>query len=78
MTGRIYKSPNSAEKNTQELLKLMKSDLLNNYDKIHIVGDFNYPSFRWDDEWSNNKDNEFVDCFRDVFLTQTVKKNMGR
>ena len=24
--------------------------------------------------WSNNKDNELVECFRDVFLTQTVKK----
>ena len=42
LTGRIYKSPNSAEKNTQELLKLMKSDLLNNYYKIYIVGNFNY------------------------------------
>ena len=31
-------------------------------------------SVRWDVEWSNNKDNEFVECFRDVFLTQTVKK----
>ena len=27
-----------------------------------------------DVEWSNNKDNEFVECFRDVFLTKTVKK----
>ena len=31
-------------------------------------------SDRWDVEWSNNKDNELVECFRDVFLTQTVKK----
>ena len=52
----------------------MKSDLLNNYDKIYIVGDFNYPSVRWDGEWSNNKYKEFVECVRDVFLTQTVKK----
>ena len=73
LIGRIYKSPNSTEKNIQELLKLMKSDLWNNYDKIYIVGDFNYPSVRWDGEWSNNKD-EFVECARDVFLTQTVKK----
>ena len=68
MIGRIYKSPNSAEKNTQELLKLMRSDLLNNYDKIYIVG--------WEGEWSNNKDNEFVECIRDVFLTQTVKNKI--
>ena len=47
---------------------------MNNYDKIYIVGDFNYPSVRWDGEWSNNKDNEFVECVRDVFLTQTVKQ----
>ena len=52
----------------------MKSDLLNNYDKIYIVGDFNYPSIRWDAEWSNNKDNEFVEYVRSVFLTQMVKK----
>ena len=69
----MYKSPNSTEKNTQELLKLMKSDLLNNYDKIDIVGDLNHPSVRWDGEWSNNRDNEFVECVRDVFLTQTVE-----
>ena len=69
-----YKSPNSTEKNAQELLKLMKSDLLNNYDKIHSAGDFNYPSVTWDGERSNSKDNEFVECFKDVFLTQTVKK----
>ena len=78
MIGRIYKSPNSIEENTQELLNLMKSDLLNNYDKIYIVGYFNYPSVRWDGEWSNNKDNELVECFRDVFLTQTVKKNQKK
>ena len=74
LNGRIYKSPNSTEKNTQELLKLMKSDLLNNYDKIYIVGDFNYPSIRWDAQWSNNKDNEFVEYVRSVFLTQMVKR----
>ena len=34
-------------------------------------------SVRWDVEWSNNKDNELVECFRDVFLTQTVKKKIG-
>ena len=73
LNGRIYKSPNSTEKNSQELLKLMKSDLLNNYDKIYIAGDFYYLSVRWDGEWSSNKDNEFVECVRDVFLTQTVK-----
>ena len=55
----------------------MKSDLLNNYDKIYIAGDFNYPSVRWDGERSNSKDNEFVECVRDVYLTQTVKKKMG-
>ena len=52
----------------------MKSDLLNNYDKICIVGDFNYPSVRWDGEWSNNKDSKFVECVRCAFLTQMVKK----
>jgi len=52
----------------------MKSDLLNNYDKIYIAGDFNYPSVRWDGERSNSKDSEFVECVRDVYLTQTVKK----
>ena len=46
----------------------MKSDLLNNYDQIDIVGDLNHPSVRWDGEWSNNRDNEFVECVRDVFV----------
>ena len=56
----------------------MKSYLLNNYDKICIVGDFNYPSVRWDGEWSNNKDSKFVECVRCAFLTQMVKKKKNR
>ena len=77
LTGCIYKTILKAQilqRKTQELLKLLKSDLLNNYDTICIVGDFNYPSVRWDSEWSSNKDNEFVECVRDTFLTQMVKK----
>ena len=50
LTGCSYKSPNSTEENIQELLNLMKSDSLNDYDKICIVGDFNYPPVRWDGE----------------------------
>ena len=42
--------------------------------RFHSAGDFNYPSVTWDGERSNSKDNEFVECFRDVFLTKTVKK----
>ena len=74
LIGCIHKSPKSTEENIQELLNLMKSDSLNDYDKICIVGDFNDPSVRWDGEWSNKKNNEFVECVRDAFLTQTVKK----
>ena len=77
LIGCIYKSPNSTEENIQELLNLMKRDLLNNYDKICIVGDFNYQSVRWDGEWSI-KDNEFVECVWDAFLTQMVKKKLKK
>ena len=42
------------------------------------VGGFNYPSVRWDSEWSSNKDKKFVECVRDAFLTQTVKKPTRR
>ena len=38
-----------------------------------IVGDFNFPSIKWNGELSGNTENEFVECIRDAFLSQVVK-----
>ena len=43
-----------------------------------IVGNFNFPTVKWDGEWSVIKDDMFVECVRDAFLTQMVSKPTRR
>ena len=44
-----------------------------------MVGDFNFPTVKWDGEWSGIKNNMFVECVKDAFLTQMVfKPTRGR
>ena len=38
-----------------------------------IVGDFNFPSMKWNGEFLGNTENEFVECTHDAFLIQVVK-----
>lgn len=45
---------------------------IQNVDKC-IVGDFNFPSIKWDDRWEGEDNDKFVECIRDSFLTQKVK-----
>ena len=37
------------------------------------MGDFNYPTIKWNGECNNKKDNEMYECIRDAYLTQNVK-----
>ena len=43
-----------------------------------MVGDFNFPIVKWDGEWSGIKNNMFVECVKDAFLTQMVSKPTRR
>ena len=73
LIGCIYKSPNSTTENKNKLLEVLASDKLSRFDKVCIVGDFNFPSIKWDDSWESEENNEFIECIRDSFLTQKVK-----
>ena len=72
LIGNIYKSPHSTDENKEELLKLLKSDILNKFDKVYITGDFNYPKINWKETDNNEKDNILIETLRDVFLIQHV------
>ena len=72
LIGCIYKSPNSSELNQQLLHDLIKSNKLEKYDKVCIMGDFNFPKLLWDGTDTSNQD--FIESTRDAYLIQKVKK----
>ena len=74
LVGCIYRSPNSTEENTQELNKLLKNDLIQKYDKVCLMGDFNFPNITWTGQWTSQNDLEFIETTRDAFLEQMVKE----
>ena len=49
LLGCIHKSPNTTEQNEKILFSLLKlaNKSISNDDKICIMGDFNYPSIKW-------------------------------
>ena len=78
LIGCIYKSPNSNDQNVENLHKLLIKAGSMKFDKICIVGDFNYPTVKWNGEWTSTKDEIFVDCIRDAFLHQMTLKPTRR
>ena len=78
LLGCIYRSPNSSYENTQKMYKLLMNDYTSKYRKICIVGDFNYPSIKWNGEWTGPQDNELIECIRDAHLTQMVSNPTRR
>ena len=75
IVGCIYRSPNSTQENNTGLLDLMKNPEISKYDKVCIMGDFNYPEARWDDvSKQNNASSLFIDSTRDALLVQKVNK----
>ena len=74
LLGCIYKSPNTTEQNVKiqfSLLELANKSISNN-DKICIIGDFNYPSIKWNGILTHDRDFEFVEAIRDAYLYQMV------
>ena len=75
LVGCVYRSPNSSLDNNELLYSLLMKDEIQCYNKICIMGDFNFPSAKWDETWSGDRNNQFIECIRDAFLIQTVTQN---
>ena len=73
LIGCLYRSPNSTEQNYNMLKELLTSEVLQKYDRICIMGDFNFPNISWDCS-DINGDTDFVECIRDAYLIQKVNK----
>ena len=52
------------------ILSKVSMSFVNTFYNVCVVGDFNFPTSKWDGEWSATKGNIFVECVRDAFLTQ--------
>ena len=78
LIGCVYRSPNSSDENTNKLSTLLVNENFNKFDDICIVGDFNFPKINWEGTWSGERDNDFVECVRDAYLFQMVKKPTRR
>ena len=74
LIGCIYRSPSSSDDNKNKLFQIIRSEVIGKFDKVCIVGDFNFPSLRWDGSWESVENGDFVECIRDSFLIQKVKK----
>ena len=74
LIGCIYRSSSSGIDNKNKLFQILRSEALTKFDKVCIVGDFNFPSIKWDGSWEGDENNDFIECIRDSFLIQKVKK----
>ena len=72
LIGCLYNSPNSTDENTQDMYTLLKNDTIHAFNKICILGDFNFPAIKGQGGWTGYKDNELLECIRDAFLMQMV------
>ena len=80
LIGCLYRSPNSDNGNNNCLNDLLKSKELSKYNKVCIMGDFNYPKLKWDgtdlinlEDDIESKEEKFIESLRDAFLIQNVK-----
>ena len=74
LIGCIYKSPNSTKENIELLHSILRSNEIQKFDKVCILGDFNYPDINWDGEWTGDLNNNFIECINDAFLSQKVRE----
>ena len=79
LIGCVYRNPNSSTtENNNKLFEMLQSEKLLKYDKICIMGDFNYPFVKWDGTWSGEKGDEILRKVHDAFLIQKVSKETRR
>ena len=80
LVGCVYRSPSSNDNNNKLLSELLKHQELRRYDKVCIMGDFNYPKLNWDgsdiynqDDDKENKESMFIESLRDAFFNTECK-----
>ena len=73
LLGCIYKSPNTTEQNENIIFCLFEltNKSLSNNDKISIMGDFNYPSIKWNGILKHDRYFEFVEAIYDAYKKLT-------
>ncbi|MCP3849730.1 MAG: hypothetical protein GY694_05770, partial [Gammaproteobacteria bacterium] len=74
LIGNVYRSPSSSDSNYDELLNILKSDIINTFDRVYITGDFNLPDIDWNSTNNSEKDQLFIETLREAFLVQHVDK----
>ena len=78
LVGCVYRSPSSGDENFVKMLELLRHEELNKFKNICIVGDFNCPNINWNGYSSSARDRTLVECLRDSFLENMVKKPTRR
>ena len=78
LLGCIYRSPNSPDENNDKLLDLLSQDTIQAYDKVCIVGDFNYPGISWERGEGGEREQGFIERLRDAYLCQMTTKPTRR
>ena len=78
LLGCIYKSPNSTEINKNELINLIKMDVIQKFDYVCIMGDFNFPNINWESLKYSSADEDFVEAVYDAYLIQMVTRPTRR
>ena len=78
LVGCIYRSPNSTEENNQMIHQFIRTlgNKINKNTGLVLMGDYNYPLIKWDDEGfgstDDNKSEEFLNSVRDSYLIQHI------
>ena len=80
LIGCVYRSPNTSDKVNDELLfELLQSDKMKKYDKICIVGDFNYPNVTFNGSFQGGTLGEEIrKKLEDAFMVQKVSEPTRR
>ena len=79
LLGTVYRSPNSTDENNELLLNLLEQKEIseNSYNKVCIMGDFNYPNIDWSNRAlsESGKGSCLQDKIDDILFFQKVENN---
>ena len=79
LVGTVYRSPNSTDENDNLLLDLLEQKEItgNSFNKVCIMGDFNYPNINWKNRAfsENGKGLNLQDKVDDILFFQRVENN---